>query len=87
MLYDKQTLPIKDPKIKALVEGCVKNVPRLDYRFVDYLLGATGVCVVPISSFCSELEGFRITLLEEDEDELRLVFTKIRDAIKAYVRS
>ncbi len=87
VLNDKQTLPIKDPKIKALVEGWVKNVPSLDYRFVYYLLGATGVCVVPISSFCSELEGFRITLLEEDEDELRLVFTKIRDAIKAYVRS
>ena len=87
VLNDRQTLPIKDPKVKALVEGWVKNVPSLDYRFVYYLLGATGVCVVPISSFCSELDGFRITLLEEDENELRLVFTKIRDAIKAYVRS
>lgn len=87
VLNDRQTLPIKDPKVKALVEGWTKNVPSLDYRFVYYLLGATGVCVVPSSSFCSELDGFRITLLEEDEDELRLVFTKIRDAIKAYVRS
>ena len=25
--------------------------------------------------------------IEEDEDELRLVFSKIRDAIKAYVKS
>ena len=87
VLNDRQTLPIEDPKIKSLVESWVKNVPSLDYRFVYYLLGATGVCVVPSSSFCSELNGFRITLLEEDEDELRLVFTKIRDAIKAYVKS
>ncbi|MCK9181250.1 MAG: pyridoxal phosphate-dependent aminotransferase [Fibrobacteraceae bacterium] len=87
VLNDRKTLPIEDPKIKSLVESWVKNVPSLDYRFVYYLLGATGVCVVPSSSFCSELNGFRITLLEEDEDELRLVFTKIRDAIKAYVKS
>jgi aspartate/methionine/tyrosine aminotransferase len=87
VLNNRQSLPIEDPKIRSLVEKWTENVPSLDYRFVYYLLAATGVCVVPISSFCSELQGFRITLLEEDEDELRLVFTKIRDAIKAYVAS
>jgi aspartate/methionine/tyrosine aminotransferase len=49
-------------------------------------LGATGICVVPISSFCSELMGFRITLLEEDEEELNKIFTSLRDAIKMYVK-
>ena len=42
----------------------------MDKRFVYYLLGAKGICVVPISSFCSELQGFRVTLLEEDEEVL-----------------
>jgi len=87
VLNERQTLPVEDPKIRSLVEKWTENVSSLDYRFVYYLLASTGVCVVPISSFCSELNGFRITLLEEDEDELRLVFTKIRDAIKAYVKS
>jgi len=69
------------------VEGWVQNVPSLDYRFVYYLLGATGICVVPSSSFCSELQGFRVTLLEENDDELRHIFTILRDAIKAFIRS
>ena len=38
-----------------------QDIP-LDKRFVYYLLGAKGICVVPISSFCSELQGFRVTL-------------------------
>ncbi|MDR0516497.1 MAG: pyridoxal phosphate-dependent aminotransferase [Fibromonadaceae bacterium] len=86
VLNGKQTLPIENPKIKTLVEEWCNGV-SLDYRFVYYLLGATGICVVPISSFCSELQGFRITLLEEDEVELNKVFTSLRDAIKEYVKS
>jgi len=85
VLNDKQTLPIENPKIKAKVEEWCQGV-SLDYRFVYYLLGATGICVVPISSFCSELMGFRITLLEEDEEELNRIFTSLRDAIKEYVK-
>jgi len=86
VLNNKQTLPIENPKIKTLVEEWCEDVSP-DYRFVYYLLGATGICVVPISSFCSELLGFRITLLEEDEEELNKVFTSLRDAIKEYVKS
>jgi aspartate/methionine/tyrosine aminotransferase len=86
VLNSKQTLPIENPAIRAKVEEWSEGV-NPDYRFVYYLLGATGICVVPISSFCSELQGFRITLLEEDEEELRKVFTALRDAIKAYVKS
>jgi aspartate/methionine/tyrosine aminotransferase len=62
-------------------------VPSLDYRFVYYLLGATGICVVPSSSFCSDLQGFRITLLEENDETLREIFTKLRDAIKTFIQS
>jgi aspartate/methionine/tyrosine aminotransferase len=86
VLNNKQTLSIENSKIKALIEEWCQDVSP-DYRFVYYLLGATGICVVPISSFCSELLGFRITLLEEDENELNNIFTSIRDAIKAYVKS
>jgi len=86
VLNNKQTLPIEDPTIKAKVESWCEGV-HPDYRFVYYLLGATGICVVPMSSFCCDLQGFRITLLEEDEQELNKVFTTLRDAIRTYVRS
>jgi aspartate/methionine/tyrosine aminotransferase len=54
---------------------------------VYYLLAAKGICVVPISSFCSELQGFRVTLLEENEDVLVKTFTAIRDGIIEYMHS
>ena len=57
---------------------------KADKRFVYYLLAAKGVCVVPISSFCSDLLGFRVTLLEEDEDLLIETFTKIKEAVMEY---
>jgi alanine-synthesizing transaminase len=87
-LNAKQKIKIEDPKIRSLVEGWVdQDDIALDKRFVYYLLGAKGVCVVPISSFCSELQGFRVTLLEEDEETLVKTFTSIRDGIVEYLSS
>lgn len=85
-LRNDQTLHISNPTVKRLVEEWVEGV-SLDFRFVYYLLGATGICVVPISSFCSDLLGFRITLLEEDEELLKQTFTRLRVAIREYLDS
>ena len=85
-LRNDQTLEIQNPDAKKLVEGWVGGV-SLDTRFVYYLLGATGICVVPISSFCSDLLGFRVTLLEEDEELLKKTFTTLRDSIRKYLDS
>lgn len=88
MLKANQSLKIDNPKIKELVENWV-NVPGMqaDRRFVYYLLGAKGICVVPISSFCSDLMGFRVTLLEEDEEALATTFSSIKDALEEYLNS
>lgn len=86
-LKPHQSIKIEDSQIRRLVEGWVDQPIQLDKRFVYYLLGAKGVCVVPISSFCSELQGFRVTLLEEDEATLTKTFTDIRDGIAEYLNS
>jgi aspartate/methionine/tyrosine aminotransferase len=88
VLNKGQKLEIKNPVVKEMVEKWV-NEPGMenDKRFVYYLLGSTGICVVPISSFCSDLKGFRVTLLEEDETILRDTFTRLRNAIVAYLHS
>ena len=67
VLNDKQSLHIENDEVRNHVESLV-NQPdvSLDKRFVYYLLCATGVCVVPLSSFATELQGFRSTLLETD---------------------
>ncbi|MDX5478022.1 MAG: hypothetical protein LPJ98_06150, partial [Cyclobacteriaceae bacterium] len=72
----------------ALLEGWVQeNEMPLDKRFVYYLLASTQICVVPISSFCSDLRGFRVTLLEEDEQLFRETFEKLGEAIRFYLSS
>ncbi|MCK4503499.1 MAG: pyridoxal phosphate-dependent aminotransferase [Desulfuromonadales bacterium] len=87
-LNDKQTLPIDNPQVLEMVAGLVNQPDTLlDKRFVYYLLASTGICVVPISSFCTEERGFRITLLEQDEKEFTQVFINIANAVTTYLRS
>jgi len=87
-LNDSQTLPIENGEVRKLVEELV-SPPRvsLDKRFVYYLLASTGVCVVPISSFCTPELGFRITLLERNEEEFARIFQMIGESITAYLES
>jgi aspartate/methionine/tyrosine aminotransferase len=87
ILKQHQKLKIENAKLRDLVEKWVDDDIPLDKRFVYYLLAAKGICVVPISSFCSELHGFRVTLLEEDEEALIQIFKSIREGIMEYVRS
>ena len=88
VLKDTQSLPIANPEIRALVEGIV-NQPGVapDKRFVYYILAHTGICVVPLSSFNTELLGFRVTLLERDEEECRKIYGTLTENIAAYLAS
>ena len=82
-----QTLELKDSKIEALLESWISSDMDLDKRFVYYLLAAKKVCVVPISSFASDLLGFRITLLEEDPEIMKETFKRIKEGILEYCES
>ena len=88
VLTHEKTLPIESVTVRALVERLVaEDGCALDKRFVLYLLGATGVCLVPLSSFATDLQGFRVTLLERDEGVFRRVFHTIAHAITSYLAS
>ena len=88
VINNEQKLHIDNSDTRQMVESWVAvSGVDLDKRFVYYLLGATGICVVPISSFCSELKGFRVTLLEENEELLIRTFTRLRDALLEYLSS
>ena len=86
MLNEHQNLKIDNSEVKNLVDELVAGAP-LDKRFVYYLLGATGICVVPISSFCSELFGFRVTLLECDDEKMKWIYRQLHSSIKDYIAS
>jgi alanine-synthesizing transaminase len=86
VLNPHQFLEIDQDNIRLQIEEWVKGV-KPDYRFVYYLLGAEGICVVPASSFCSELQGFRVTLLEEDAEKFEDTFMRLRNALLHFIAS
>jgi len=88
LLNHKQSLPIASDAVRETVERMVGG-PGVepDKRFVYYLLGSTGICVVPLSSFATTLQGFRITLLERDEETFTRIFRTIAESIRLYTAS
>ncbi len=58
-----------------------------DKRFVYYLLGATGICVVPLTSFFTALPGFRMTLLSQDEAKFEYTVRTIAEKVVEYIES
>ena len=87
VLLDKvdKNIPIKisNPEIKKIIQPKMDNTSRFDEKFCLWLLWETGVCVVPLSGFNTDVEGFRMTLLEENEEKFR----KILNLIGEYVYS
>ena len=88
LLNNRQTLPIPNSEIQDIV-GALVNQPGVspDKRFVYHLLAATGICVVPLSSFSTPLQGFRVTLLEKDENECRRIYRTLSEKIDEYLNS
>lgn len=60
-------LPMKK-EVEDFLSVPMKNAAP-DKKLVYNLLGATGICTVPLSGFCSDLPGFRVTLLENDDEK------------------
>ncbi len=87
VLNGRQTLPIKQPDIRQYIETLVSEDIEFDKRFVYYLLGCTGICVIPLTSFFTSLPGFRMTLLDKDEENFERVVKTIAEKIVEYIES
>ena len=86
ILNGHQTLPIVSEEVKRFIEQKVSGVSP-DKRFAYYLMASTGICVVPLSGFNSNLHGFRVTLLEGDEVKFRTTMQTIADKIGEYIKT
>jgi len=86
VLNDTQTLEIENESIRQMVQKFVTGCPN-DRRFVYYLMGATGICVVPLSGFYCKRDGFRITMLECDDKKRLWTMNTLAEAIRAYLAS
>jgi aspartate/methionine/tyrosine aminotransferase len=78
------SLKVSDPSLAEYIREQTVNVAP-DKRFVYWLLAATGICVVPLSGFASELPGFRFTLLEHDDEKRRWIFKTLGDSVREYL--
>ena len=88
LLNNRQTIPIANPEVKELVEGLINQQGvSPDKRFVYQILATTGICIVPLSSFSTPLQGFRVTLLEKNEDECRRIYRTLAEKIGEYLNS
>ena len=86
VLNGEQSLPVENAAAKAYIEEKLGDV-EVDKRFVYYLLAATGICVVPLTGFCCDKKGFRVTLLETDDEKRRWTFETIAENIRKYLAS
>ena len=87
VLNSRQTLPIEHDDVRQYIEKLIAGNIDFDKRFVYYLLGSTGICVVPLSSFSTALPGFRMTLLEKEADKFEYVVKTIAEKIVQYIES
>ena len=83
---EKQKLKIKNANVRKFIEEKTANGMAPDKRFVYYLMGATGICVVPLTGFNCNLLGFRATLLETDEAKFEWIYKTIAEKIKEYLQ-
>ncbi len=86
VLNQRQTLPISNGAVGELVEKLISGTNiQPDKRFVYYLLAATGICVVPLTSFNTTMQGFRLTLLEPDEKMFCKMLDGLKQGIEQYI--
>ncbi|OQY33634.1 MAG: aminotransferase [Spirochaetaceae bacterium 4572_59] len=75
-----KALPMRKDVEEYLAEKIGKAAP--DKKLVYNLLGSVGICTVPLSGFCSDLAGFRCTLLEQDDKKRLQIWHTLADALR-----
>jgi alanine-synthesizing transaminase len=87
VLKPGQSLKSANPAAAEIIKPALA-APQLDKRFVYHLLASRGICVVPLSTgFNSDLHGFRLTLLEPDQERFASIMREIAGAIREYLGS
>lgn len=71
-------------KVRLFLNELETNDTSPDFQFTYELMGAEGICVVPLTGFGSSVTGFRMTLLQEDNSVFTDTLNRIGQAIKAY---
>ena len=87
VLTNTMSLSMPNSRVQQAIDELTRVAMAPDFRFVYQLMGATGIVVVPLSSFCCDHQGFRVTLLECDDEKRVAVFKDLTLAILDYLGS
>ena len=87
VLTNTMSLSMPNSRVQQAIDELTRVAMAPAFRFVYQLMGATGIVVVPLSSFCSDYQGFRVTLLECDDKKRVAVFKNLTLAIGDYLDS
>jgi aspartate/methionine/tyrosine aminotransferase len=81
----RSTLSATTKASRLFIDKLLSEKPvAADFQFSYELMASEGVCVVPLSGFGSNLNGFRMTLLQEDDEVFTHTLEKIGNAVSAY---
>ncbi|MCB1167189.1 MAG: aminotransferase class I/II-fold pyridoxal phosphate-dependent enzyme, partial [Leptospiraceae bacterium] len=86
-LTDKMRLSMPDRAIADYIDRLCPSGVEPDRKFVYQLLGSKNICVVPLSSFVTDLRGFRCTLLEKDDAVFEETYRTIAESIQEFLAS
>jgi aspartate/methionine/tyrosine aminotransferase len=86
-LKEHMGLKIPDARVEGYVKYLTPPGVKADRKFCYQLLGSRNLCVVPLSSFVTEQQGFRSTLLEEDDATFERTYRALADAVKEFIES
>jgi aspartate/methionine/tyrosine aminotransferase len=80
-----RSLPVIDVSLRNYIGAEISGL-KPDKQFAYWLLASTGICVVPLSGFASDLPGFRFTLLEYNDEKRKWIFKTLSESVQNYLR-
>ncbi|MCE9598276.1 MAG: pyridoxal phosphate-dependent aminotransferase [Spirochaetia bacterium] len=84
-LSNRMRMRIDNPAVQNYIDGLCTSEIEPDRKFVYHLLASRNICVVPLTSFVCNLQGFRCTLLERDDSKFEEIYHGIRDGILEFL--
>ena len=80
----RSTLEAKNKAVRLYLNDLLTKPVTEDFQFAYELMASKGICVVPLTGFGSSINGFRMTLLQQDDALFTQTLELIGEAIAEY---
>jgi aspartate/methionine/tyrosine aminotransferase len=80
----RSKLDAKNKAVRLFIDSLLEKKVAEDFQFAYELMASKGICVVPLTGFGSHINGFRMTLLQQDDAVFTQTLARIGEAITEY---